>query len=129
MSEIIISKEYRCDCCIPSREYKSRQALYRHVNRDRINFNNFSKKRSINNLDTSVINTTQSIHTTSTLDNISSSVNGLIQSTNLLVELDVKPEVIFKKLKTLVTSNRDANVKEIRDRFREMKKDLGRSEY
>lgn len=84
-------------------------------------------KRSINNISNTSTITANATGTVSPFDrSVSIAVNQLIKSTNLLVEVDVKPDIIYKKLKGIVSSNK-GKLGAIKECFHEKLEDLKES--
>ena len=74
-------------------------------------------KRIINNISKSSSSTTTEV--VSPFDrSVSLAVNQLIKSTTLLVELNVEPDIIYKKLKSIVSSNKGKSAA-IKEHFQE----------
>nr|WPF46670.1 MAG: hypothetical protein [Lake Baikal virophage 9] len=118
-----------CTCCKPVKYYITRQSYYHHKHRERINSERKMKRSSIHisNPSNTTTNTVSIDHPVTPVDkSVSISVNQLIKSTTLLVEVNVEPAVIYKKLKGIVSSNKGKS-QAIKEFFQEKKESLKES--
>jgi hypothetical protein len=116
-----------CTCCNPPRFFINRKTYHSHINRDKINTERKMKRSSNNISNPSNTNNTVSVDPGTPVDrSVSLSVNQLIKSTTLLVEVNVDSDIIYKKLKGIVSSNRGKS-QAIKEHFKEKKDNLKNS--